>query len=553
MSFFAGAHQHGVPPISKVTGDGYVVEMKIPFKSLRFADAAEQPWRVFLFRNIQRKNEKDLWPPCSPDRGGMLTQSAALKGLKDIGSGSKFDLMPEFTAARVDPRAPLTAAAHYGDANLRLGANLRYGLTPAWTMSAALNPDFSQVETDSPQVTVNQRYAVFTPEKRPFFMEDADVFSTPVNVAHTRTIADPGYGVKLTGKQGLYTAGALVAEDRANGGSKSEIARFKTDIGRGSSLGLIYSGREAFSGDFNRVAGLDGSLKLDDTHTLEFQTLGAHTGSSAGHSSGQASYANLMRSGREMTWYLNYNDISPDFKAENGFIMRSDVREGAAFFGYKFWADKGPLQYWALSSAYSRSYTHGGTFTDEDLYVKGSLMFPRQTSFSLTYRPSTLERYCAVAYRKQYATLSFYSEPSKFLAVSADLTAGDGINYNPYPFLGKKKAWNLSFTLKPSSRLQLSQTLLNSRLNKKSGERVFSENVWETQLSMQWTKETSSRLVYHYSTLKHSGFADALVSRVLAPGTAAYLGYDVNVTGDNGRLTRTTETLFTKVSYLFRL
>ncbi len=537
----------------KLTADGYVVEMKIPFKSLRFSAAAKQPWRIYVFRNIQRKNEKDLWPPYYSNRGDMLSQSAALTGLKDIGSSSKFDIIPEFTAARVEPRAPLTAAAHLGEVNLRLGANLRYGLTPAWTLSAALNPDFSQVETDSPQITVNQRYAIYTPEKRPFFMEDADIFLTPINVNNTRTIADPGYGLKLTGKQGLYTAGALMAEDRANGGAKVEIARFKTDIGQDSSLGFIYSGREAFSGDYNRVSGLDGNFKLDETHTLQFQSLGGYTGTSAGRDIGQASDVNLSKSSRELSWTLEYDDISPDFQTQNGYITRSNVREGSAFAGYKFWQEKGALQYWSLSSYYSRSYSHAGLFTDEDLYVKGSLMFPKQTSLSLTYRPNTLERYCAVAFRKQYATLSFYSELSKFLAISADLTAGDGINYSPYPFLGDRKAWNLSFTLKPFARLQLTQTLLNSRLNKKSGERVFNENLWETKLSMQWTKEASSRLVYHYSTLSHCGFADALVSWVLTPGTAAYLGYDVNFAADGGPLARTTETLFTKVSYLFRL
>jgi len=538
----------------ELTAAGYVVEIRIPFKSLRFPRVSERPWRVSFFRNIQRKNEKGLWPSYHSEKGGMLTQFAGINGLAIPKSGTRLEIIPEVTASHAEPYSPQEAAAHLNELDMRAGASMRYGLTPDWTLDAAINPDFSQVETDAPQLTVNQRYAVYYPEKRPFFMEGADVFSTPVNVVHTRTISDLSSGVKLTGKEGAYTGGAIFAKDRSGSGSAASVVRLKKDLASQSSLGVIYSGREMPDAQQNHVGGIDGDIWLDKISRLSFQGLGSYFDKAAGRDKGSAVSATLLRNTRQYELSLDYTDISPDFAAENGYITRSDLRERSVSFGYKFWQDGGPLVYWQPSAGCTKDYDYSGKLTDEDVYAKLYFSFPRRTVVWAIYQPATLERFGGVNFIKQNVSLSAYSEPFKWLLGSASLTSGDGVYYDsPAPFLGDMKTWDVSLTLKPSAALQLSQTLINSKLDSKEGDRIYNEDIWQTKASLQWSRETSSRVIYRYSVLNHTGFVDALVSRVLVPGTAVHAGYNIAFVNNDGLIKKSTEMIFTKASYLFRL
>ncbi|MFA6434530.1 MAG: DUF5916 domain-containing protein [Elusimicrobiales bacterium] len=537
----------------ELTASGYIVELRIPFKSLRFSRASGRPWRISFFRNIQRKNEKGLWPAYRSDRGGILTQFAVIKGLSIPDRGTRLEIIPEVTASHAAPYKPQDASAHLGRSDMRAGASMRYGLTPDWTLDTAVNPDFSQVETDAPQLTVNQRYAVYYPEKRPFFMEGADIFSTPINVVHTRTVSDLSYGVKLTGKEGRYTGGAILANDRAGSGSTASIVRLKKDLGSQSSIGIVYSGRELSGAEQNRVGGIDGEIWLGKISRLSFQGLGSYFDRAAGRDTGSAVYANLWRGNRDYDLSLGYTDISPDFIAENGYIERSDMRERTVSFSYKFWQDGGPLVYWQPGAGYTKDYDYSGKLTDEDAYMKIYFSFPCRTNVSAVYRPATLERFGGVNFMKQTVSVSAYSEPFKWLLGSAAMTTGDGIYYDaPAPFLGDKTTWDLSMTLKPSAAFQLSQNLINSRFNSKQGGRIYSENIWQTKASMQWSRETSGRIIYRYSVLNRTGFVDALVSRTLVPGTAVHAGYNIGFAEKDGVLKKTTEMMFTKISYLFR-
>ena len=539
----------------KVTPDGYTAEFRIPLKSLRFPDIEKQHWRISFVRNIERKNEKGLWPLFHNNSGSLFSQMSDLKGMHDIIPGGRLELIPEFTASRTIPFESDDNSFHLHEWNMRAGLNARYGINPNWAIDATYNPDFSQVEADQPQVQVNQRFPLFFPEKRPFFMEGADLFSTPLRIVNTRAIVDPQYGVKLTGKQDAWSGGALLANDRSRNESSFNIFRLNRDIGAESTLGAIYSGRELGGGEYNRVAGVDGKFQFNQLYTLQFQGVDSFTKEGgAGPVEGAAYNISLQRKARHLNFYTSYDDYHPDFKADSGFFQRVDMRCGGVDVWYKFWPAGGRLITWHPLAGYWRTYDHGGTLTDEEPYVGLSLSFPLQTFFSLTYHPNTLERFGGIDFRKRSWNASISAEPTRYLSGSISGTIGEQINYDAVsPFLGNSAGANLSLTLKPADQLSVQQSYLKSRLDTKAGERIFDENIWQTTARFQWSKEISSRVIYQYSTLEHSGFTDLLISYLLVPGTSFHAGYDLAFDGSGATLSRTNELFFTKFSYSFRI
>ena len=539
----------------KIQKDGYVVEMRIPFKSMRFSKQEDQHWRLFLMRNIQRKNEKSLWPTFLANRGSMFSQMADVTGIKNVNPGKRLEIVPEFTGSKATPSQSQKDSFHLGASNVRAGANVRYGITPNWTWDSTYNPDFSQVETDPAQIQVNQRFPIFFAEKRPFFMEGADLFETPMTVVHTRTIVDPAYGIKLTGKEGPYSTAVLTSRDRSRGGSLFDIVRIKRDVGQESSLGAIYSDRSLAGGRYNRVGGIDGNFHFGNHYTLEFQGAESATDkSSVGSIDGPAYHFIFSRRAREFQFDLTYDDISPRWQADSGFTSRVDYRESTVDLWYDVWRSGGVVQKWTPGAGYTRTYDHEGHLTDEQTYWQLKSTLPLQTHTRITYFPSILERFGGIDFIRRKLSLTLDSQPTSFLSMSFVLSGGDQIAYiaSP-PFLGNGLNSTVSVTLKPVSRLSLEQTYLRSRLDSKAGGRVFDENVYRSKVSFRWSREISSRLIYQYATLGGRGFADALVSYLLVPGTAVHVGYDLSFARSSPSFRRSSETFFTKLSYLFRI
>ncbi|MEK7721762.1 MAG: aminoacetone oxidase family FAD-binding enzyme, partial [Elusimicrobiota bacterium] len=561
LDIFSSAGNEDVAPdfvwhsAGRVRPDGYVAEIRIPLKSLRFPELEKQNWRMYFLRNIERKNEKAVWPVFRANSGSLFSQMADLTGIYGITSGGRLELTPEFTASKSIPFESQDNSSHIGPWNLRAGANALYGITPNWTMAAAYNPDFSQVEADQPQIQVNQRFPLFFPEKRPFFMEGADLFSTPLRIVNTRTILDPQYGVKLTGKQAAWSGWALIVADRSRNDSTFNVFRLKRDIGSESGMGVVYSGRELGGGKYNRVAGVDGELRINKLYLLQFQGAGSFTKEAGGGPVEGAAYKiSLQRKARHFGFYALYDDYHPDFQVDSGFFERVGIRRGDVNVWYKFQPGSGALLSWIPTAGYRRTYDHRGTLTDEASYAGIGLTFPLQTSFSLTYSPGTLERFGGIDFRKRAWGIGASAAPTSYLSGSVSGSIGEEINYDASPpFSGDSTQASLSLTIKPATRLSVRQDYLKSRLNTKAGERIFDENIWRTNARFQWSKEISSRMIYQYSTLRHSGFSSFLITYLLTPGTSFHAGYDVSFDGSGAALKKTNEVFFTKFSYLFRL
>jgi hypothetical protein len=244
----------------KRTDRGYVVRMAIPFKSLRFTPQSQQEWGIIFLREVPRSNEQSFWPRVSSRIEGRLSQAATLQGLSDISPGRNIQLIPygAFRSFRaVDVRDPEQPRFERDSFDPDAGLDAKFVFKDSLVLDVALNPDFSQVESDEPQVTVNERFEVFFPEKRPFFLENANFFETPIDLVFTRRIGDPQFGARLTGKVGPYALGAFVVDDESPGKARPPddplhdqralfgIFRVSRDFFNDTATAEIYTDRES--------------------------------------------------------------------------------------------------------------------------------------------------------------------------------------------------------------------------------------------------------------------------------------------------------------------
>ena len=203
----------------RVTPEGYLALFAIPFRSLRFPAATVQTWGIALYRSVPTNNENSFWPYITEKINSFAPQMAVMTGLENISPGRNLQLIPYMAFSHshfLDPFTP-PGPAFRSKTDVRPGIDGKAVIHDTLTLDLTLNPDFSQVESDDPQVTVNQRFEVVFPEKRPFFLENTGYFSTPENLFFSRRIADPEFGGRLTGKLGHWNLGILAADDRAAG------------------------------------------------------------------------------------------------------------------------------------------------------------------------------------------------------------------------------------------------------------------------------------------------------------------------------------------------
>jgi hypothetical protein len=323
-----------------LTSDGYTVEVAIPFKSLRYEAGKDKLWGVHVLRQIKHENgEQDSWMPISKDQSGLLSQAGHITGLEGISTERTLELIPSLTLSETGKRkSPQTLAqiAQGGrfvnePIKLDLGLTGKYSITPQVTLDFAVNPDFAQVESDQLVVTANQRFPIFFDEKRPFFLEGIDIFRTQIAAVHTRTIIDPDYAVKLTGKVDRNTFGLLLASDNGPGNFSEDerptanprfldknasvgILRLKRDVGKSDSfIGFLGTYRR-FVDTNNALAGFDGKFRIDKITTFSWQAL-------------------ATRSRRP--FFFPEQGTTLD-RRENGFIYAVDYNNDGRHFGHEF-------------------------------------------------------------------------------------------------------------------------------------------------------------------------------------------------------------------------
>jgi hypothetical protein len=523
-----------------LTADGFTIEAALPLASIRHRSGAGRNWGVHVERRIQHLDEDVSWKPRVRGNANLLAQAGAIHSFGGAASRQMIEVIPAMTVAV--------------DANEQTrdpGLTMKMALASDFVVDATVNPDFAQIEADQLVSSANVRFPIFFEEKRPFFQEGIDVFQTPLNAMHTRTIVDPSYAAKASGKLGRTTFAALIADDDTRAGA----IRIKHDIGTESFIGAMATNR-----DDNQLAGIDGRFTLDANTTATFQLLG--TSSDAG--SGAGFFAQWQRSGRHLTVTLEGEGRTPDYRANLGFTTQTDTNRWSVRTRY----DSEPrpdarLISWTFLHTFFSQWDWDGNIKYAYVYPRVELNFRRQTKLSLfAYtdylrifekefdRPFLGEPERSTVFKG--ATVSLATAPSKKISLEItvdhawdtfdfDLTAPAGQPIDPDT--GRSLSITGRIELQPIDSLRITFDHARNRLVRDDSGRVaFDELLYSTQATYQFTAFLFARARVDYAIPTQHTRSQVVLGWTPSPGTSLYAGY----TEDFER------TVFVKASYLVR-
>lgn len=555
-------------------GRGYSLEVRVPFKSLRFSREPVQRWGLSATRVYGRTGAEDSPWPLDRDLNCSLCQMRAI-ALDGVEPGRNVELNPALVATADATRPEPGAGLPPYNTGFEPGLNAKYGVTSNLTLDATLNPDFSQVESDAGQLEVNNRFALFFPEKRPFFLEGADVFRTsitppgggpfvraPVNLIHSRTIIDPDWGVKLSGKTGAVGIGAIISRDAAPPlelpdaptGSGVVIARSTMDVLEDGYVGAIFTGRR-HQGVDDAVGGVDTRLRLGDNLVLRGLLASSRTRLGRDEpATGLSLQAQVDWQSRHWIGGVALIDVGRDFHAPLGFVPRTDQVMGTASVAH-IWRGTGAVQRVQPQLRYERIHEHApgdglldaGDLADELWEPSVSFTFARSTSFAIgAHRAYTF--YDGRAFPDQ-DRLGFFvgSQAIDWLFLSVNALIGETVIFADLAEDGRAAPGSLrqigvTATLRPIPALRADLSLQSSRIWRRTDEAqrasLFADAmIPRLKVEYQATRRLGLRTIAQWrdSELFHATGAAAdrqtrlslelLGSYVINAGSAIYLGW----------------------------
>jgi len=561
--------------------DGYTVELRVPFKSIRYAGKNRVEMSIFFERRISRRSEHMSYPALDPARGYFfLTQMMPLE-LEDIKQYTLLEVLPAYTYRKEKAQEQGALVGEQGVHDVHLTG--KYGITSQLILDGTWNPDFSQVEADAGQVDVNLRYDLFFPEKRPFFLEGSEMFqlagsseADPLTaVVHTRTIIDPRVGFKLSGKVGKKdTVASIFALDESPSGEPGYepgddryagfgILRYRRAVAGDGYLGAFYTGRE-YAGGFNQVAGADGQLRLSKSSMLSFHGFGSWTRTAADSAAaeGLAIGSSYLYDTRNLGLKLTFYDISMDFQADTGYLTRQGVAGLQASVSPRFYPKSRFFRKVVpnLSVAVVKDLPSGLFETNDALGVV--FLLPGNTTVQAMGRYST-EVFLDRRFDTSGGLFQLLSQVTKALYLRGLYFRGNSIRYVSDPYQGYGNRITGGVTYKPSEKFDLTASLTYSDFTREStNEREYNYAIWRGRLIYQMNKYLFFRGVVEYNSFRRELLTDLLASFTYIPGTVIQLGYGSIydkvdwIDGEYREADRFLEMkrgLFFKASYLWRL
>jgi len=590
-------------------GRGYEVELAIPFKSMRFAPRDTLAFGFNIARAVHRADASYFWAPLTDNIPSRHSQFGVIEGLTGVRPGRDIQINPSYTSLGAAQRTG--EALTFGRPQDRFGVGLKVGLTSGLIADATVQPDFSQVEADASVVDINERFAIFFPEKRPFFLEGSDIFKSPLPVVYTRRIVDPAYGVKLTGKAANTSIGVLQAKDRSAGApvatlpdvanpyagtdASYTIARFKQDVGGEDYVGVLGSAREQRD-QYNRGLGVDGRAILFQHLTFGGQVMGsvnrerdyrtaiaalppaeaAAVDSSLLEEDGEthdgyAYTASLRRDTRLLRTGLFVEDYSEHFAADMGFIPRTDI----VSWGF----DLTPIVYGGATSRFAtlepsleilQVWDHGddrylGRRLDET--IRGAFEWNFHSNADIEFAASRqFVRNEGVAFGNLWrGSASFSARQFRRVRGGLAVEAGDDVIFEEN-VRGRSVTGSGDLTLRGGG-FQAVFTLAGSMIRRDTdGSRYADVVIPRLRVEQQFSREWSVRGIAELRSEHRYDHADQLVSSardvsldllvtwLLRPGTAMYVGYGTGLEGPALEQAQPTHAgVFVKLSWLWQL
>jgi len=553
----------------QLTETGYIVEMRIPFRALRFpASGAELTWGMDLIRRYPREHRFQFTAaPRDRDISCYLCQVGRIRGMRGAEPGRNIEITPVLTAAQTwSTPDPLTQPVASQGTDFEPGVDVRWGITPDISLSATINPDFSQIEADSAQLDVNNQFALFFPEKRPFFLEGQDTFSSPFDLIYTRNIADPDLGAKLTGKSGVHTYGMFVTDDTVTnllipGVLGSELtslaqtstdmaARYRMDVGdSNSTVGAIMTARESDE-YYNYVFGVDTNLRFSDTDELTAQIVGSRTrypdatalsyGQPLGGFSDSLMYVHYNHSERNWWFNASHRAVGEGFRADLGFVSRVGYQKPEIGGGYRWYPEEEGHTWWTeirWNANVDITHDENGQLLEREVesyfWVAGSL----QSGMELGYLD-----------RETYFAGQLFDE--HWVGVYGEFTPRGGLSMGTYMRAGQQVdfanaqladvvifepwiSWNIG------QHFQFRLNHATNRFETLAGAQIFTARVNDLRLTYQFDIRQRLRLiVQHFDIVRnpaaYTGPVDARVRDVAVqllysykvnPQTVFFLGF----------------------------
>jgi hypothetical protein len=581
---------------ARMTDWGWTAELKIPFATLRFQRSeGPQVWGFDAIRGYPRNIFRQMGAfPRDRDNNCYLCQAIKIEGFAGVTPGRNLEIVPTLTSARTDQREDFPdGPLEQGAGEIEAGLTVRWGITPNLTLSGTLNPDYSQVEADALQLDINEPFELFFPEKRPFFMEAADFFETPLNTVYTRMMREPDWGAKISGKEGGHTIGSYVVQDQITnivfpGSQESDsdsfefentsmVARYKRDLGARYTLGAIYTGREGDS-YFNRVAGVDGDLRLSPKDRVLFQMLGSSTqypdevaeeyDQPLGEFDDLAAELLYLHTTRNWEWWAQYRDIGADYRADLGFMPKVDFRHTEAGFGHT-WLPDGATWYSELELLTKVSFSEDqeGNLLEDELAVMFNYQGPLQSHSFI--RPSRKrEGYDGEEFDLNEVSLHTCLNPNRNTHAWLNLILGDQIDY-ANTRAGNRVQVTAGFWYRIGRHLYLEASDTHETMDVDPGW-LYRANIAQMETAWQFNPRTFVRGILQYTDYNYNLdlyldpedlddeerhlFTQFLFSYKVNPQTVIFVGYSDNSYAYNGAgLTQGDRTFFVKLGYAWLL
>ena len=582
---------------ASISNDGWTAEIAVPFKSLRFPSVPIQKWDVEFIRTIPRASRTQIsWMALDRNNPCLLCQGGIIEGISNIQSVTSVDLLPYIVGQQrgaldddSDPNSPF----RNGKLNGRIGGGLRYTPSPDLAVEGVINPDFSQVESDATQISVNSNFALFYSEKRPFFLLGADLLQNQTQTFYSRTINNPLGSARVNGKSGSLSFGYLTASDRntpfivpgeetsdyvaSNLHSISNIARARYDFGGEAFLGGMAVTRNTGTAH-NYLGGLDwtykfwnnyyfqGELFYADTKEVNDTSLfsDARSLGSTGHDAafngeqygGSSTLLVLRRSARDYSFSFQYTDRAPTFQAQDGFVPNNDLRTGLLQQSYQFYPNNAWIDTWGGGLNTMLHFNYDGIRKEKVAIPYLWANLKGQTNVNITYLALNDELYKGFQFTNiNRAELSIYSRPASALTLQFDGWLGRFIKRNDAPDAGQGHTIDFTALIKPTSQLEIDLSYSRARLSSIATRELFYDGYIGRVVGIyQFTSEVFLRIIGQYNEFDKAVSFFPLVSYKLNPYTIFYAGstYDLSDFGEPYGFKQTARQYFLKLQYLFR-
>jgi hypothetical protein len=586
-----------------INGTGFTTEMAIPFSQLRFPRAdGEQTWGIDVLRFRPREDRVRISNnPQDRNRNCYLCQFEKFTGFTNAEPGKAIEVVPTLTAARSDTRPVGATALQRGDFDYEAGLGLQWGITPDFTLDAAFNPDFSQVEADVAQLEENTTFALQYPETRPIFLEGADYYNSPLQAVFTRTVADPDVGAKFTGRTGKNTIGVFAANDTVTnllfpGPFASQthslaqdndvfVGRYSRGFGGTSTIGALVTSRQG-DGYSNEVAGFDGRYDVNQQNILRFQYLDSRTEypdtvTAAPFNQQRAIEGDAWRLDYRYgsrNWFGNYwhQELDPTFRADSGFITRVDLVQDRFEMSRTFYGDDDAWYTdWRIGMQGQRSETTDGELINRNVQPFISFQGPMQ-SFLRLGAGATKASWLGQVYDMQGGFIFGQVRPRSGLNINAEVVHGEAIDFANSRLADQRRVapqvdWNAT------RHLLLRLRYTSDRLSLKNGPTIFHAHLTDLRLTWQFNVRSFVRLTLQDQDVERNlalynadpdndpntppvplppvrtkTFASQLLySYKLNPQTVLFAGYSDNSFEDptTREMEKTGRALFFKLSY----